>query len=191
MVMKYYTLHILGLTRELPLIKVGKNTSIASFSILGDVELTDKLADALTEKLKTIEFDYLVGPEVKVLPLIHGIAKRLGQKRFVICRKSKKPYMISPIVVEPLKYFPKHVKPLVINGPDVELIKGKKVVVIDDIVSTGVTMRMITHLMETLGAHVVHYAAALKQGTQFNEIQNLISIAELPIFKDSDENSSS
>jgi adenine phosphoribosyltransferase len=179
----YFDLKICGLKRRLPLIYVGKKTRIASFSILGDVELTDCIADEIAKRLKKVDFDYLVGPEVKVLPLIHGVAKRLDHKRFVICRKSIKPYMISPVKLEPLSYFPKHVKPVVINGRDAELLKGKRVVVIDNVISTGVTMRMISKLMEKLNAQVVAYSVALKQGEQFDEIKNLYYLAELPIFK--------
>lgn len=182
--MNYYNLKICGLTRKLPLIKVGRNTSLASFSILGDVELVDKLADVMAEKLKKYKFNYLVGPEVKVLPLIHGVAKRLGHKRFIICRKSVKPYMIAPIILKPLSYFPKHARPLVLNGEDADLLKNKKVVIIDDVVSTGVTVRMMNKMMEKVGAEVVGVLAIAKQGKQFDEIKNFSYLTELPIFKE-------
>jgi adenine phosphoribosyltransferase len=179
--MDYFTLEIVGLTRKLPLIQVGRHTKIASFSILGDVELVDALADAIYKKVKPIQFDYIVGPEVKAVPLIHGIAKRLGHKRFVICRKSIKPYMVQPIKVNPLSHFPKHAKPLVINGEDALLLKSKKVLIIDDVISSGITMRMMTYLVEKLGAEVVGYFAAIKQGSQFDEFKNLHYLVEIPI----------
>ncbi len=182
--MNYHELQIAGVERKLPLIRVGKTTKIASFSILGDVELCDVIADQMVDKLKDYKFDYLVGPEVKVVPLIHAVAKRLGHKRYFICRKSIKQYMISPIKLDPLPYFPNHIKPLVLNGADADLLRGKKVVIIDDVVSTGVTMRMIGKLMDKLNAKVVTYFAALRQGTQFDEIQNLLYLGELPIFKE-------
>lgn len=181
--MEYYTLKICGLTRKLPLIYVGRRTRIASFSILGDVELVDRLADTIAEKLKPGNFDCLVGPEVKVVPLIHGVAKRLGHKRFVVCRKSAKPYMISPVILKPLSYFPRHVKPLVLNGADADFLKGKKVVILDDVVSTGVTFRMMRKLMEKAGATVTGYFVALKQGEQFDKFENMDYLAELPVFK--------
>ncbi len=180
--MEFYNFEICGLTRKLPIIKVGRKTSLTSFSILGDVELVDCLADVMAKKLKKQKFDYLVGPEVKVLPLIHGIAKRLSHKRFVICRKSVKPYMISPIVLKPLSYFPKHVKPLVLNGEDAQLLKNKKVIIIDDVVSTGVTVRMMEKMMEKVGAQTVGVVAIAKQGKQFDEIKNFTYLATLPIF---------
>jgi adenine phosphoribosyltransferase len=181
---KYYTLKLCGLTRKLPLTHISKRTRLASFSILGDVELVDKLADILAKKLRSYEFDYLVGPEVKVVPLVHAVAKHLGHKRFIICRKSTKPYMISPIILKPLPYFPKHVKPLVINGQDAERIQGKKVIIIDDVVSTGVTMRMMRKLMEKVKSKVVLEVAVLKQGEQFEPMKDLLYLGELPIFKD-------
>lgn len=183
--MEFYNLQIVGLTRQLPLIQVGRHTKIAAFSILGDVELTDALADEMTLKIVNckLKIDFIVGPEVKAVPLVHGVTKRLGHKRFVICRKSIKPYMTSPIVVKPLSHFPKHVKPLVLNGPDAEILKGKKVFVVDDVVSTGVTFRQISHLMNKVGAEVVGYIAAIKQGEQFDELDNLMYIAQLPVIK--------
>ncbi len=181
--MEYFTLNICGLVRKLPLVYVGKNTRIANFTILGDVELTDKLADTITEKLKKVKFDYLVGPEVKVVPLIHGVTKRLGQKKFILCRKSVKPYMTSPVILKPLPHFPKHVKQLVLNGPDADLLKGKKVVLLDDVVSTGVTMRLLKKLMEKVGAKVVQKVAVIKQGEQFDAMENLFCLTILPVFK--------
>ena len=154
--------------------------------IIYTLHAEQKLKRVDIKKLK-INFDYLVGPEVKAVPLIHGVAKRLGHKRFVVCRKSIKPYMTSPVVVKPLNYFPKHVKPLVLNGTDVDILKGKKVLVIDDVISTGVTMRMISHLMSKVNAEVVGYITAIKQGDQFDSLNNLIYLAQLPIFKESSD----
>ncbi len=182
--MEYHTLEICGLTRKLPLIYVGKKTRLASFSILGDVELVNALADIIAKELKKIDFDYLVSPEVKVVPLTHGVALRLGHKRFVVCRKSIKPYMISPIKINPLSHFPKHATPLVIDGVDAERLQGKRVVILDDIISSGVTMRMMTHLLSKVGAIVVSYFAVIKQGEQFDQLQNLEFLAEIPIFKE-------
>lgn len=184
--MRFHTIKLLGLTRQLPLIYVGKRTQLANMTIIGDVELVDKLADTFAQKLSSYQFDYLVAPEIKIVPLVHGIARRLHHKRFVVCRKSVKPYMMNPVILKPLSHFPKHVKQLVINGSDADLLKGKKVLLVDDVVSTGVTMRMLTKLMEKIGASVVATAAILKQGTQFEEIDSLIYLGELPIFKETE-----
>ena len=180
----FYQLEICGLKRRLPLKSVAKNTKLANFSFLGDVELVEKIADKLAEKLKSYQFDYLVGPEVKVVPLIHELSKKLGRKQYVVCRKSIKPYMISPTVLKPLSHFPKHVKQLVIDGKDKDLIRGKKVIIVDDVVSTGVTMRMVKKLMEKINAKVIACAAALSQGEKkFDELEDFIYLTRLPIFK--------
>ena len=182
--LEYFGLKICGLTRKLPLIPISKNTKIASFNILGDAELTEKVATELSKRLKKYKFDYLVGPEVKVVPLIHELATKLRHKKYVICRKSVKPYMASPTILKPLSHFPKHVRPLVIDGEDKAALSGKKVVIVDDVVSTGVTIRMISFLMEKIGAQVVATAAIIRQGEkQFDEIENFVYLAELPIFK--------
>lgn len=182
----YFELSICGLKRRLPFIPVSPKTKIASFNILGDTELTEKIAVELAKKLKKYKFDYLAGPEVKVVPLIYELSKKLGHKKYVICRKSVKPYMVSPTILKPLSYFPKHVRSLTIDGADRELLIGKKVVIVDDVVSTGVTIRMIKKLMEKIGAQVVATASIIRQGEkQFDEIDNFIYLTTLPIFKNS------
>lgn len=181
---EYYNLEICGLERKLPLIPISPKTRIASFNILGDTELTRKVASALARKLNKYKFDYLVGPEVKVVPLLHELSQKLKHKKYVVCRKSVKPYMVSPTILKPLSHFPKHVRPLVIDGVDKKLLTGKNVVIVDDVVSTGVTLRMIKYLMDKAGAKVIASVAVIRQGeSQFDEIENFIYLATLPIFK--------
>ncbi len=180
--MDMYTITLCGLQRSLPLTHVGRQTRLANFTFLGDVELVDRLADTFADKLRVIAFDYVVGTDVKTVPLVHGVAKRLGHSRYVVCRKSVKPYMVNPLIVKPQEHYPKHIQPLVLNRSDADLLRGKKVIVMDDVVSTGVTMRMVTGLMTQVGAHIMHYATVLKQGKQFDHLPNLIYLAELPIF---------
>lgn len=183
--MDYYTLKIAGLTRNLPVQYISRKTRLANFSFLGDVELVDPLADIFTKYLKGFKFNYLVTPQVKVTPLVHGIAKRLGHKRYVVCRKSVKAYMTNPLILKPQAHFPKHVKQLVLNGADRNLIKGKHVAIVEDVVSTGVTLRMTRKLMEMAEAKVICTVAVLKQGdTQFDQLKDFYYLAELPIFKD-------
>ncbi len=183
---KFFSLKICGLTRELPIKPISKNTSLANFNILGDVELIQAITKKLAPKLKDFDFDYLVGPEVKVVPLIHELSLELNKETYVICRKSVKPYMVKPIKLKPLSHFPKHTKQLVLDGKDANLLKNKRVAIVDDVVSTGVTMRMIDELMERVGAKVILHAAAIRQSkNQFDEIKNFIYLTELPIFKNS------
>ncbi len=94
--------------------------------------------------------------------------------------------MISPIVLDPQPHFPKHVKRLVLDGKDADFIKGKKIAIVDDVVSTGVTMRMIDKLMEKVGAHPSVIATIIRQGEKtFDSLENFIYLETLPIFKDS------
>ena len=150
--MDTYSIELYGLKRTLPLVHIGRATKLANFTLLGDIELVDALADAFTAKFNKYTFDYLVAVEVKVVPLVHGIAKRLGHKRFVVCLKRVKPYMVHPTIMRPPASYPKHVLPLVINGNDAAFLKGKRVIVMDDVVSTGMTMRLMHALMEKVGA---------------------------------------
>ena len=175
--MEFYTLKIANVERQYPLVSLSPKIRIASFNILGDKELAQKAAFELCKKLNGLKFDYLVGPEVTVLPLIHEMAEILGMKRYVILRKQIHGYMIKPIYLNN-----KH--KLVINGADAELIKNKRVVIIDDVVSTGKTIKAILELVEKLNAEVVAKIAILKQGDIFGEeIKDLIYLEKIPLFK--------
>ncbi|MCX6792263.1 MAG: phosphoribosyltransferase family protein [Candidatus Gottesmanbacteria bacterium] len=181
--MKTYTFTICGLTRKIPLVHNSKRTLLANVTFLGDIELVNCLADKLAAICKDMKADFFVCPHVKVTPLVHGVALRLGHKRFVVLRKGVKPYMDSPVILRPLPDMPKHVQPLVINGPDARLLKEKNVIVIDDVISTGTTMRMVSHLMEMVGARVICSFAVIRQGNTALTIPNLRSLYDIPIFK--------
>lgn len=154
---------------------------IANFNILGDVELTEKAGELLEAELKKKDIapDCFVGPEVKVVPLIHHMAKRFGHKRYVILRKSIKGYMSSPHIEYPWETAPKHVKKLVMGTFDKEYLMEKKVVLIDDVVSTGATLELLTKTMSKIGAHVLARCAIFKQGDRYKD--ELIYLSKLPI----------
>ena len=109
------------------------------------------------------------------------MAKRFSHLRYVILRKSILNYMTSPEVQLPWRNAPKHAKKLVINGADLEYLKGKNVALVDDVVSTGTTMTMLEELMEKIGAHVVARCAIFKQGDRYKK-DDLIYLEQLPIF---------
>ncbi len=175
--MDFYTLKLCGLTRKLPIVALGPNIKIASFNLLGDAELVEATAYNLQQKVKDLDFDIIAGPEVKVVPLLHSLAKKLGHKRYIVCRKKIHGYMTNPQTLEK--------KPtLVLNGPDANLIKGKRVLVVDDVVSTGRTLKVMDELIEQSGGEVVANAVVLKQGTKkINGIANPIFLGKLPVFK--------
>lgn len=177
--MNYYLLKIGTIERKLPIVSLGKGISIASFNLLGDSEMVGVIAIKMIKKLSKINFDFLVGPEVKVVPLLHEISRILGKKRYVVCRKNIHGYMVSPVI--------SHNKPgLILDGNDATLLRGKNVVVVDDVVSSGLTMRVADELIESVGGRVVAHAAVFKQGERNDDFfKNLICLGMLPVFKSS------
>jgi len=174
--MEFYTLKIGNLKRELPLVSISPKLKIASVNLLGDRQMVEELSAMLSDKIKNIEFDFLVGPEVKVLPILHEISKILKKQRYVVCRKRIYGYMVLPVVSKE--------KPgLVLDGRDAKLINGKKVLILDDVVSTGRTIRTVDSLMTTTNAKVVGHASLFKQGNKSDSmVVDLIYLIELPLF---------
>lgn len=177
--MEYYNLEICGIKRQLPIVYLGPKMRIASLSLLGDVELVEKASRELLKKIKKINFDYLVGPEVKVVPLLHEMTRLLRKDHYIVCRKSIKGYMVNPLVLHPNSPF-KKLRSLIIDGDDQKLITGKNVVIVDDVVTTGTTLAAVSELMQKAGAKVVGICAILKQGN--TQLKGLIHLGNLPIF---------
>ena len=174
--MNYYTLKIGKITRELPIISIRANLKVASVNLLGDTELVAIIAKKLLTKLKHVEFDYFVGPEVKVVPLLHELTRLANINRYVVCRKNIYGYMVSPVKTNLKNYF-------VINGPDVQLLKGKRVVIVDDVVTSGSTFYAIEKLMEQIGTKVVAKVAVFKQGDDLHiNNKDTIFVSSLPTF---------
>ena len=173
---KYYPLKVADIERKLPIIAIAPKVKVASFNLLGDSKLVDVFAKKMAEKLKDYDFDYLVGPEVKVVPLLHELSKLLKQDKYVICRKEIHGYMVSPIKS-------RQKGGLVLNGTDAELIKGKKVVIVDDVVSTGATIYEVEFLAKLAGAEIVAKVALFRQGNRLHPKQKgIIFLGELPVF---------
>jgi adenine phosphoribosyltransferase len=174
--MDFYNLDICGLTRQLPIVSINPKIKIASFNLLGDGELVEKIADELISKLQDFDFDYLVGPEVKVVPLVQSLAIKLKKPRFVILRKNIMGYMTNPI-------YSQNKNRLILNGPDADLIKKMKVFIIDDVVSTGQTIQSIMETLDLTQAKVVGTAAVLKQGEEPVTINcPFLYLQKLPLF---------
>lgn len=176
----HYELTICGFKRILPVIQVGQDIWIASFVMLGDVQLVNACAQELAPRLAGYDFDVMVGPEAKVVPLLHALATLLGHSRYVVCRKGLKSYMQNPIVVEGQSITTRSIQTLVLDGPDAAFVKGKKVAIVDDVVSTGGSMRAVEELMKRAGAQVVCRASVLKEGSFYTG--DLIYLGELPVF---------
>lgn len=177
---KSYTLTVSGLKRELPVLQVAPNLWIASFVMLGDAQLVNVCAGALAGKLAAHDFDLLVGPEAKVVPLLQSVATLLGHPRYVVCRKSLKAYMQDPVVVEAQSITTHGKQTLVLDGVDVARVRGKRVAVLDDVVSTGGSLLAVEQLLEKAGAEIVCRAAVLKEGDFYSG--DLIYLEDLPVF---------
>lgn len=175
--MKYYRLEIDGLVRELPVVSLTPKIKVASVNLLGDIEMVEVIAKKLVKRLEKYDFDNLVGPEVKVVPLLHEISRIMGKPNYVVCRKQIYGYMVKPIKTR--------LKPgLVLDGSDAKVIEGKRVIVIDDVVSSGRTLRVVGELMDLVDAEVVTNLAVFKQGDiQEGLPKKFIFIEKLPIFK--------
>lgn len=174
---KIFSLEICGLTRHLPIVALGTKTKAAAFNILGDGELAEAAAAELARKLRPFDFETLVGPEVRALPLLQTLTRVLEVLRYVVLRKKVYDYMIRPHQNE---REPK----LVIDHRDAEFLQGKRVAVIDDFVATGQTLQSAGELIEQSGGEVVVNAVIFKQGASpIKGLANLLYLGELPIFR--------
>ncbi len=177
--MKFYDLKVAGLLRRLPMIKLSDDLAIASFVILGDAELVEKAAPALIERLP--EIDVIVTAEAKGIPLVYEVSRLLKLPRYVVARKSVKVYMEEPFSVEVDSITTANPQKLFLAKEDVDLVSGKKVAIIDDVISTGESLRALEALIEKAGGNVVAKAAILAEGDAVKR-EDIIFLEELPLF---------
>ena len=177
--MKTYTLHVAGLTRELPIIKLSYDLSIASFVISRDTEIVKKTAPMIAKKLP--EVDFVVTAEAKGIPLAYEISKVLNLDEYIVARKSVKAYMEEPIEVELHSITTTDSQKLYLNSQDARKIKGKKVALVDDVISTGQSLKALERLVEKAGGKVVAKAAILAEGDAKNR-KDIIFLEALPTF---------
>ena len=177
--MKTYTLHVAGLTRELPIIKLSYDLSLASFVILGDTEIVKKTAPMIAKKLP--EVDFVVTAEAKGIPLAYEISKILNLNEYIVARKTVKAYMEEPIEVEVNSITTTNSQKLYLNNQDANKIKGKRVALIDDVISTGQSLKALERLVEKAGANVVAKAAILAEGDA-KDRKDIIFLEALPTF---------
>ena len=177
--MKTYTLNVAGLTRELPIIKLSYDLSIASFVILGDTEIVRKTAPIIAKKLP--EVDLIVTAEAKGIPLAYEISKVLNLNEYVVARKSVKAYMEEPIEVEVNSITTTNSQKLYLNNQDAKKIKGKRVALVDDVISTGQSLKALERLVEKAGGKVLAKAAILAEGDA-KDRKDIIFLEALPTF---------
>ncbi|MBN2256309.1 MAG: adenine phosphoribosyltransferase [Anaerolineaceae bacterium] len=177
-----FPITLAGVQRELRLFEVKPGLKIAILNILGDTELVEACAKALIEKLSAVEFDLLVTAESKSIPLVHSMAVHAG-KPYVILRKSYKVYMGAAQRVETLSITTGAPQTLIMDEKDGQVVKGKRVVIVDDVISTGSTLEGMRKLMAAAGAEVVAEAAICTEGDNA-EWNKIIHLGELPLFCD-------
>ena len=175
----FYKLELAGMTRELPIVAVSDDLKIASFVILGDTELVCHTAKALCEKLP--EADYLITAEAKGIPLIFEMSRILQMPTYFVARKSVKAYMQDPLGIAVQSITTQAEQKLYLDSHDAALIKGKRIAIIDDVISTGQSLQAVEDLVHKAGGEVVAKAAILAEGDAAKRT-DIIFLEELPLF---------
>ena len=175
---KTYTLNVAGLTRELTICKVNDHMDIAAFIMLGDAELTVAAATELLKKCP--EFDILLTAEAKGIPLAHEMSRQSG-KPYICARKGEKLYMADPVVVEDQSITTAGKQKLVIDRKELDKMSGKRVLVVDDVISTGESLKALETLVEEAGGIICGRMAVLAEGDA-QERSDLVYLEKLPLF---------
>ena len=175
---KTYTLHVAGLTRELPICAINEHLDIAAFIMFSDVELTVACAEELLKRCP--EFDVIVTAESKGIPLAYEMA-RIGCRTYVVARKGIKAYMEDPIHVEVKSITTDHVQKLYLSKADCENLKDKRILIVDDVISTGESLAAMEELLHAIGGQVVGKACVLAEGDA-KDRTDIIYLEPLPLF---------
>jgi len=177
-----YSVEVAGIRRELRLFEVAPKVRIAILNILGDTELVQACAKELAQRLKDISYDILVTAESKSIPLAHALSIETG-KSYVVLRKVYKPYMGDAIQAETLSITTGQPQVLILDEKDRGLVKGKRAVIVDDVISTGSTLQGMRLILEKAGTNVAAEAAIFTEGDRA-QWMNIISLGHLPVFTD-------
>ena len=176
--MDTYRINIAGVERDLVKYPVNDKLDIAAFVLFGDVEVTEKAAEKLLEICP--EHDVVVSAEAKGIPLCYEMARQ-GCREYVIARKSIKVYMRNCVGVNVKSITTANEQKLYLGDTDVEFLKGKRVLIVDDVISTGESLAALEQLMEKIGVNVVGKACVLAEGDAKNR-DDIIFLEELPLF---------
>ena len=174
-----YHMTIAGLERDLPVCKVSDSLFIGAFVIFGDQELTVAAAGELLKKAPA--YDYLITAEAKSIPLIYEMAKVMKMPRYLIARKSVKGYMKNPIVTEVHSITTQKKQILCLDEDDIKLIKGSRMAIVDDVISTGSSLAAVEHLVELAGGTTVARAAILAEG-EAAQRDDIVYLGTIPLF---------
>ena len=175
-----YDIQIAGIQRSLRLFEIKPGLKIAILNILGDTELVQACAKALHKKLKDVNFDVIVTAEAKSIPLAYALSVET-KKPYVILRKAYKPYMGAALIAETLSITTGEPQTLIMDEKDQQDAKGKRCLIVDDVISTGSTLQGMRMLMEKAGSKIAAEAAILTEGERA-KWEHIISLGHLPLF---------
>lgn len=176
---RYYTMEIAGLKRDLPLCKVSDDFYIAAFIMFGDVEITVNSAKALLEKAP--EFDVLITAESKGIPLLYEMARQSGTNYYIVARKGPKLYMKDVITTKVDSITTAHTQTLCIGSVEAEAMRGKRVLIVDDVISTGESLAALETLINQVGGSIVGRMSVLAEGEAIDR-NDITYLAPLPVF---------
>ena len=177
--MTHYKMTIAGVERDLPLCKINDDLYIAGFVIFGDIEMTTRAAKALLDVAP--EYDVVITAESKGIPLVYEMARANNDPKYIVARKKVKLYMEEPISVEVKSITTQGVQHLFLDINDVNYIKGKRVLIVDDVISTGESIAALEQLVQTAGGQICGKMAILAEG-EAKDRPDIIYLEELPLF---------
>ena len=181
--MNYYKMNIAGLDRELPICPLNENLKIAGFVIFGDPELTTACAEALLARAP--KYDYLISAEAKGIPLVHEMARLAGNQKYFLARKAPKLYMTGVFESVVKSITTEKVQHLYLDTADAELMRGKRILIVDDVISTGESLRAVEELVNKAGGNICGRMAILAEGDAADR-DDLVYLEKLPLFDAND-----
>ena len=176
----YHEMTIAGLKRQLPLCKVNDDLYIAAFIMFSDVEITRAAATELLKKAP--EFDIMITAESKGIPLIYEMARQAGVNDYVVARKGPKLYMTDIITTQVDSITTDHIQTLCIGGKEAQQMRGKRVLIVDDVISTGESLKSIETQVDQVGGNIVGRMAVLAEGETADR-EDIIYLAKFPVVK--------
>ena len=174
-----YKMKVAGLERDLPICKVNDSLYIGAFVIFGDVELTEACARELLKRAP--EHDVMITAESKGIPLVYEMARQAGENRYLIARKAAKLYMKNVFTTKVNSITTAKEQTLCIDGEDAAFMKGRRVLIVDDVISTGESLKALEKLVEEAGGNIVGRMAILAEG-EAQQRDDLIYLEKLPVF---------
>ena len=175
----YYRMTVAGLERDLPICPVTDKLYIAGFVIFGDQELTVECARELLKRAP--EYDYIITAEAKGIPLAHEMARQAGNSKYILARKGPKLYMRDIFSVTVNSITTAKEQKLYLDGADAKLMKGKRILIVDDVISTGESLKALEALVEQAGGIICGRMAILAEG-EAQKRRDLIYLEKLPLF---------